>query len=75
MSCTCGFFVTLNLLAAVGAMKGVNMDDLGTDLNETIKMLDRVVYNWIEKNPDKAKVIAAGIADTVKEYENIQANW
>jgi len=65
----------VNLLAAVGALKGVNLtEDFGSDMN-TLKMLDSIICSWIEKNPDKAKSIAFEIANTVKEYEDIQTNW
>jgi len=44
-------------------------------MDEVVKMFNRVISDWIDRNPDKAKTIAVGIADTVKEYEEIQAKW
>jgi len=56
-------------------MKEINMEDFGTDMLEAMNMFNRIISSWIEKNPAKSKTIATGIADTVKQYEEIQANW
>jgi len=70
--CMLGFIFGLNMKTAIGAIKDVDTNNCGNDLEEMKKYFNQVVENWIKNNEEKVKSIAKDVIGSVKEYRKLK---
>lgn len=66
-----GFFFGLNVVAAIGALKDIDIENMSEDPVEMMAMFQNAITNWVTKNPEKAADIATEIVAVLKENEKI----
>jgi len=70
-----GYILSLSMQTALEAFKDVDPSSMGTNPEEMMEAVNRIIANWIEKSPEKANQIAHDLVLVVQEFENLQRKW
>lgn len=66
-----GFFTTLSFIAAMGALKDIDMETMSEDPVDMMEIFNTAIRNWIANNPEKAAAIAEEVVAVVKEHGQV----
>jgi len=60
--------------SSIVALKDIDINEMETDPAKMMEAFNRIVANWIDRNPDKATQIAQNLVLFVQDFEDLQRN-